>query len=461
MSWFPKISPDGTRVIGGAKELWKGGVKTPTKGFAPTWLNNDEVIFGVTVGEDRSKLVKAPYGNLEDQTTLFETSAGSQRQGYNGAWAVSFKDGVKFSSLDEPIKNAGLGGIAWLGWIYVAPFAEVVKGLFLNGKQIHKGRMRDVAVGHDAIVWLDGATVKAYYDGAVKTEPVLNVWRGRPIPLQDKWILANTNKGHVVWKRGTTRGFYTDTKEQSYYPDGFVQGNTIKVVCTTESGEFKEYKYQVGSEIDLKNVWETEPPPPPEEKDTMEMTREEFELLQRYAKAYPPPQAEESNKAHQDACRQWTRRAAEQFEFTFLTPEYGHKSSNPTSDPSKDAIVKRIDGRMFYIDTLLGAGTGKPRVISSPGTWKDITGQHFIKVDPINHLAPPVVVTPPPPVVVPPPPVEVKPVINIEVKLDAVAAELAKLDARFEQVVNKLDDVMKAVQQGIVDVKQHRFKVGL
>lgn len=85
-----------------------------------------------------------------------------------------------------------------------------------------------------------------------------------------------------------------------------------------------------------------------------------------------------------DDRRVLTRKIAEQFVFEF-GPDYGCKSSTPTNPQSKDAIAKRENNRLYSWDWQNGT-TREPQV-KVGSVAEDITGQFFIAVTGINHLA--------------------------------------------------------------------------
>lgn len=103
----------------------------------------------------------------------------------------------------------------------------------------------------------------------------------------------------------------------------------------------------------------------------------------------------------EDQRRALAKLIAEQVRFEFGSA-WGWKRADPGRPPSKDAIAQQQpDGRLWAWDLFLGT-TGAPH--PTP-IWIDITGQVFIPVDPVDHLAtgggsgggaPPVPPTPPP-----------------------------------------------------------------
>lgn len=79
--------------------------------------------------------------------------------------------------------------------------------------------------------------------------------------------------------------------------------------------------------------------------------------------------------------RQGTRIIAEQVRFSH-GPEWGTKSADPGRPPSKDALARQVDGKLFGKDLI----NGTTRELNLDGEMEDITGQTFIPVMALNHL---------------------------------------------------------------------------
>lgn len=103
------------------------------------------------------------------------------------------------------------------------------------------------------------------------------------------------------------------------------------------------------------------------------------------------PQVAQLHRGNDDERREGTKRIIEQIVFSHPGEGYGWKSSSPTNPPSKDAIARRVDGRLYYIDIVNG---GSRELADLNGPMGDITGQHFIPLVGVNHLGG---VPPPPP----------------------------------------------------------------
>jgi hypothetical protein len=88
-------------------------------------------------------------------------------------------------------------------------------------------------------------------------------------------------------------------------------------------------------------------------------------------------------KGTDDQRRELTKMIAEQVVFEFPNAEFGWKSAEKGRPPSKDAIAqKQPTGRIFAWDLF----NGTTREPIPGGLWHDITTQHFIEVEPVDHL---------------------------------------------------------------------------
>lgn len=90
------------------------------------------------------------------------------------------------------------------------------------------------------------------------------------------------------------------------------------------------------------------------------------------------------NHGSDDDRRKWTRMTCEQLVYTFgVGSGWGHKASGPNNPPSKDAIARKTTDGFFGWDVINGA----TRELIPGGQFHDLTGQHFIPVPPVDHLA--------------------------------------------------------------------------
>lgn len=123
-------------------------------------------------------------------------------------------------------------------------------------------------------------------------------------------------------------------------------------------------------------------------------TSEHQELLERFAERFPCP----GGPGLDDEARDWTRRVAEQFAFTFPSEGWGHKAADATRPPSTDVIATRSPFQGY--DLIERQGRSDWKLAYMPGVIP-LPGQRYIDVSPFNHLGD--VVEPPGPGPVPPP----------------------------------------------------------
>ena len=123
----------------------------------------------------------------------------------------------------------------------------------------------------------------------------------------------------------------------------------------------------------------------------MTWTPELKSLLQRFAAKFPAPTAGD------ESARTWTRHFAEQVCYALGTA-WGTKAQTASHPQSTDSLAYRDARaqRLYSWDLLYSSGSPSCKIIYDPSDT-DITGQYFIAVSPVNHLA----TDPPPP---PPPP---------------------------------------------------------
>ncbi|MCR4374164.1 MAG: hypothetical protein NUW22_04885 [Acidobacteria bacterium] len=131
-----------------------------------------------------------------------------------------------------------------------------------------------------------------------------------------------------------------------------------------------------------------EPPEPPTPDD--QIPASVWRTIRRVIAALPFPHGDGS-EAYIQTLREWTRRLCEQLRYTH-GPEWGHKATSPGAPPSKESIARKIGPDLHVWDMLIGASSGAPRLSDQPSHYH-VNDQHFIAVDPVDHLA---AVVPPP-----------------------------------------------------------------
>ena len=203
----------------------------------------------------------------------------------------------------------------------------------------------------------------------------------------------------------------------------------LAVCALTEAGAF----YQVFSPpfppnepLVVKPPPVKPPPPPPPLEDSVPLPPEVKSIRSRYVAAFPVPQGDKG-AAHEERCRQWSIRFAEQVAYEIPDQGYGVKRASPSRPISKDTLARWAPpGRLLMWDLLSGAGTGKPTLVTDPKS-EDVTGQTFVAVTPTNHLGS-VVDPPPPPDDDLPPPRPAGPSLDVWLH-----QELPKLVAEFKR----------------------------
>lgn len=116
----------------------------------------------------------------------------------------------------------------------------------------------------------------------------------------------------------------------------------------------------------------------------MKLPAEVKSLLIAFADRFPLPQGK-PGAAHEEACRQWSIRFAEQAAFSFPKGVYGVKRADPTRPVSKDSLASNKGNRLVSWDLMAGAGTGSPSIPNDP-EFHDIPDQVFVPVPPTDHL---------------------------------------------------------------------------
>lgn len=157
-----------------------------------------------------------------------------------------------------------------------------------------------------------------------------------------------------------------------------------------------------------------------------------------------------ANLAHgdDDQRRNLTRMILEQLVCEFPQDTYTWKSADAGRPPSKDALGRLVDGRLWIWDWQNGSTRGRMVVAGQPA--HDVTGQHPIAVGCVNHLAPtPPAIYPPEsqPRVVPPP-------------IDDVLDELSELQVKLVQIEQQNEriyaDISAQVAAVTASLEAHR-----
>jgi hypothetical protein len=125
------------------------------------------------------------------------------------------------------------------------------------------------------------------------------------------------------------------------------------------------------------------PPIPTPEPIAMKLPDLVKSIRSRYVAKFPIPQTPGGGAEHEERCRQWSIRFAQQVAFDLPNQGWGVKrASGPIS---KDTIALQTGGRLFVWDLLVGTGTGTPTLNEDPD-GEQVFGQMFVPVDPLDSL---------------------------------------------------------------------------
>ena len=124
--------------------------------------------------------------------------------------------------------------------------------------------------------------------------------------------------------------------------------------------------------------------PPAPEPAPMPETFPHSALLQQFAAKFPLPQTPGGGEEHENKCRAWCLKLAEQVRFTTRDATWGVKRA--AGPQSKDTIAKDLgNGKLIVFDLMSGAGTGAPTLNVQPH-GEEVNGQIFIPVNAVDHL---------------------------------------------------------------------------
>lgn len=125
----------------------------------------------------------------------------------------------------------------------------------------------------------------------------------------------------------------------------------------------------------------------------MELTDAHRALLVRWEATFGLPSLDN------DDAREYTRRCAEQFAYTFPGEGWCHKSASPTRPPSTDVIARYVSEHQFYGYDIINSQGALNQSFNFNPSPLDLSGQTRIQVAPVNHLG----ISPPEPPYPPPP----------------------------------------------------------
>jgi hypothetical protein len=162
------------------------------------------------------------------------------------------------------------------------------------------------------------------------------------------------------------------------------------------------------------------PEPPKPEPSPVSESFPHSALMQQFVAKFPLPQTPGGGEEHENKCRAWCLKLAEQVRFTTNDPTWGVKRA--AGPQSKDTIAHDLgNGKMAVFDLMAGAGTGTPTLNAQPQGEIVGEGQTFIPVSPVNHLG----TQAPPPTQ---PPTQPVPDTELAKRVEALEQRLQRLE---------------------------------
>jgi hypothetical protein len=229
------------------------------------------------------------------------------------------------------------------------------------------------------------------------------------------------------------RGYRFDNDGNTYYPDGAYREGVIVVAFTDAAGALGERVFRLSApRVDLRDAR------PPEH--TMQLPDRVKEIITILANRFP-----DLRRGDDDQRRALTLKFAQQIRLE-LGESWGTKRAAEGRPPSKDAVARMFEGKLFSADVINGS-TREPQFPE----MEELPGQLFIMVDPVNHIVNPV--PPVPPIDGPVNPVDVTVLLP-----DRVKEIVTSLAARFPDLRKGDDDQRRALIRKCAE--QIRFELG-
>lgn len=118
-----------------------------------------------------------------------------------------------------------------------------------------------------------------------------------------------------------------------------------------------------------------DPDPPVDEDDPVQLEPKHSALIDTFAKRFPPPGGNEDELRDH-----WTPKLVAQLVHSFPGEGWGWKSTSQGSRPSSDVIARRVGGKIWGYDLIIGAGTSGWKLATNAGPI-DLSTQAFISVE--------------------------------------------------------------------------------
>lgn len=223
-SWFPRFSPDGTRITFEKPGEWQN-----------QWLDDREIHHNGTHLVIDGVETNLPAGNLL-------AAGGGRWASFVAAWPYT-----TYRSWDVPLLGAGSPAINPKGeFAYTDDYAAATKALICRGVTIAHGAITDVRMSRQAIVWSNNGRTWGYWlegFGDVPADITVAAAEFRPIPIDSSdgpWVLTHTHTGFIVRPLDEFMGYRFDNGGQTFNPDGFIRDGILRVIFTDAHGEFDE-----------------------------------------------------------------------------------------------------------------------------------------------------------------------------------------------------------------------------
>jgi hypothetical protein len=164
-------------------------------------------------------------------------------------------------------------------------------------------------------------------------------------------------------------------------------------------------------------------------------------IRSRYVAKFAVPQTPGGGDAHEERCRQWSIRFAEQVAFD--QPGQGWGVKKAAGPISKDTIARQLDGKLIVWDLLVGTGTGTP-VLNTDPDGEEVQGQTFVSVTPTNHVDGGAPLQPEIPPETPSPALAAR-IAALEAQTTALRGEIGRLTESVATLTTALDTAARAI----------------
>jgi hypothetical protein len=359
--WFAALRSDGA-VARGSQRITVNGEDFGV-GIAPAWFDHETLV--IKDFDDRLYKLNVTTG----ERLLLTSHQVQEHAAGGGVWAYSH----------PPIIHTAVGRDGSIAEVYEHGGNNRDRSILLNGKEIHRGIVNNAMTEGGYVTWSRYEPREVWGrspDG--QTRKLADGLFGLPILTPDgPWVLVQTHTELLAlpWAASDCQVIRTGN-DNNFYPDALWVGGIILAVWNTHDG-------QPGlASIDITAAREPFPgasvPPPIPEPSIMRLP----EAVQQTIRAMWP-KVEHLHAGSDNDRRTGTRLIIEQIVFSHPGQGYGWKASSPNNPPSKDAMARQVDGKLYYVDLVDGTTR---QLANLDGEMKDITGQHFIDVAGVNHL---------------------------------------------------------------------------